>query len=84
MQRDLLRKQKDEKRQAELDQFNDKFEPASSSKSMADQMRDIDKGTTGPNNAELEKRRAIYQQVRKDITADEQKKKQNNYTQKMD
>jgi hypothetical protein len=51
---------------------------------MADQMRDIDKGTTGPNNAELEKRRAIYQQVRKDITADEQKKKQNNYTQKMD
>jgi len=47
-------------------------------------MRAIDKGTTGPNNAELEKRRAIYQQVRKDITADEQKKKQNNYTQKMD
>lgn len=51
---------------------------------MADQMRAIDKGTTGPNNAELEKRRAIYQQVRKDITADEQKKKQTNYTTKMD
>ena len=33
--------------------------------------KQIDKGTTGPNMSEMEKRRAIYQQVRKDITEDE-------------
>ena len=45
--------------------------------------KQIDKGTNGPNQSEMEKRRAIYQQVRKDITADEQKKKNNNYNDKM-
>ena len=48
-------------------------------------MRAIDQGTKGqPNQAELERRRAIYKEVRKDITADEQKNKQNHYSQKMD
>ena len=45
--------------------------------------KQIDKGTNGPNMTEMEKRRAIYQQVRKDITEDEQKKKNKNYDDKM-
>lgn len=45
--RDLLRKQKEDKRQAELDSFNKKLETQDSGLSIGDQMRQIDAGTKG-------------------------------------
>ena len=84
-QRDILRKQKEEKRLSELDQFNKNMVTATSAQGddLFKSFKQIDKGTNGPNMTEMEKRRAIYQQVRKDITEDEQKKKNKNYDTKM-
>ena len=86
-QRDIIKKQKEEKRLKELEQFNKNMSqatgPATGNEDLFASFKQIDKGTNGPNMTEMEKRRAIYQQVRKDITADEQRKKNQNYNTKM-
>ena len=83
-QRDILRKQKEEKRLSELDQFNKNMVTATAAQGddLFKSFKQIDKGANC-TMTEMEKRRAIYQQVRKDITEDETKKKNKNYDTKM-
>ena len=82
-QRDLLRRMKEEKRQKELNEFNSKFDfnPAAEN-NLADELRQLDANKKNPvakpqinnltggagNMSEMDRRRMIYKNVRKDIS----------------
>lgn len=93
-QRDLLRKQKQDKREAELKEFNDKMkleEGSVGQKSLFDQFKMLDENKKVPTmgvaaggvDANLERRRQIFKNVRKEIEKDDQLQKQATYKKKM-
>ena len=96
-QRDLLRKAKQEKREAELKEFNEKMglqDGSAGQKSLFDQFKKLDEEKKAPVfnagvaggqmvDANLERRRQIYKNVRKDIEKDEEAKKEQLYQRKM-
>ena len=97
-QRDLLRKQKQEKREEELKEFNQKMGLADGSagqKSLFEQFKKLDEEKKAPQfgasatagtelvDANLERRRQIYKNVRKDIEKDEEQRKQQTFKKKM-
>ena len=81
-QRDLLRKQKAEKREQELKEFNDKMgleDGSAGQKSLFDQFKQLDENKKVPTmgsvaggvDANLERRRQIFKNVRKEIEKDD-------------
>ena len=81
-QRDLLRRQKEEKRQRELDDFNNQMEQAKTAPNLADEFRQMDANKQLPSN-ELDRRREIYKNVRKDILKTDQANKEKAIQEKM-
>ena len=89
-QRDLLRKAKQEKREQELKEFNEKMglqDGSVGQKSLFEQFKKLDEekkvpvfdaGAAGGTlaDANLERRRQIYKNVRKDIEKDEEQRKE--------
>ena len=82
--RDLLRKMKEEKRQQELDDFNKRLDAKPAGDNLYNQFRKIDENKKNLDaESELEKRRQIYKNVRKDIEKNEQAQKELAYKEKM-
>ena len=83
-QRDLLRKMKDQKRQEELKDFNQRFgeSKAAQGDDLYNQFRKMDAEKKNPDS-ELERRRQIFKNVRKEIARDENIKRENTYKEKM-
>lgn len=95
-QRDMLRRIKEEERQKELSDFNAKMEKegVAPKKSIVDDFRAIDAGkgnpisgssaaASGGSASDLEKRRAIFKNVRKQIDKDEKQAKEEKYQKKV-
>lgn len=84
-QRDLLRKMKDEKRQQELEDFNKRLDAKPEEENgLYNQFKRIDEGKKNLSaEEELEKRRQIYKNVRKDLGKDEAARKEEAYANKM-
>lgn len=71
-QRDLLRKIKDDKRQQELDEFNQRLTSQPGEDGLYNQFKKMDENKKMSNaELELEKRRQIFKNVRKEIDRDE-------------
>jgi len=85
-QRDMLRRLKEEKRQKELSEFNDKLDAATEAPSkpnLAEELKQLDANKQKPlgaasvgapslGNPELDRRRMIYKNIRKEINDNEQ------------
>ena len=87
-QRDALRRQKEAKRQAELDEFNQNLQSniGPSSSNVFEDLVAADaklKKQNAPFDPEMERRRQIYKNVRKEIEQDEKKEKKLDYERKM-
>ena len=76
-QRDMLRKMKEEKRQKELNEFNTKLESGTSSQqsNLAEEFKKMDTNKSLPSN-DLDRRRMIYKNVRKEIAQTESANKE--------
>jgi hypothetical protein len=75
---------KDEKRQQELEEFNKRLEAKPEENNLYSQFKRMDDGKKNLSaEEELEKRRQIYKNVRKELGKDEAAKKEEAYTQKM-
>lgn len=72
---------KDEKRQQELEEFNKRLETKPEDKNLYNQFKRIDEGKKNLSaEEELDKRRQIYKNVRKELGKDEIAKKEEAYT----
>ena len=75
---------KEEKRQQELDDFNKRLDAKPAGDNLYNQFRKIDENKKNLDaESELEKRRQIYKNVRKDIEKNEQAQKELAYKEKM-
>ena len=87
-QRDLLRRMKEEKRQEELKEFNAQMSSAATgqpNKNLAAELRQLDANKQLPqtSNPELDRRRMIYKNIRKEINEADEAAKQRQYAEKM-
>ena len=85
-QRDLLRRAKEEKRQKELSEFNSKLENGiAPSKNLAEEFKNMDANKQLPQGAasEIDRRRMIYKNVRKEISEADQALKEKEIARKM-
>ena len=74
----------EEKRQQELDDFNKRLDAKPAGDNLYNQFRKIDENKKNLDaESELEKRRQIYKNVRKDIEKNEQAQKELAYKEKM-
>jgi acyl-CoA reductase-like NAD-dependent aldehyde dehydrogenase len=78
-QRDLLRKMKEEKRLKELNEFNARLDEggAAPSKNLAEEFKQMDANKQLPSssNPEMDRRRMIYKNIRKEISETEKAEK---------
>ena len=79
-QRDLLRKMKEEKRLKELNEFNARLDEGGTapSKNLAEEFKQMDANKqlpSGSSNPEMDRRRMIYKNVRKEISETEKAEK---------
>lgn len=86
----MLRKIKEEKRQQELAEFNNTLQQAGAnqaqSKTLAEELKELDANKQLPQssgNPELDRRRMIYKNVRREISETEQAAKKRAYAEKM-
>ena len=87
----MLRKIKEEKRQQELAEFNSKLTTVGAQqtmgKSIAEELKELDANKQAPvaaqpassGNPELDRRRMIYKNIRKEINDEEQANKKRQY-----
>ena len=86
-QRDILRKMKEEKRQQELNEFNQKMADGNTAtdRNLAEEFKQMDANKQLPkgDNPEMDRRRMIYKNVRKEISEADKLQKQKTYSEKM-
>ena len=87
-QRDLLRRMKEEKRQKELAEFNTAMDQGASNSAntnLAEEFKQLDANKKLPvsSNPEMDRRRMIYKNVRKEIAETDQAEKERNIANKM-
>ena len=87
-QRDLLRRMKEEKRQKELNEFNTALDSGNSganNQNLAEEFKQMDANKKLPvsSNPEMDRRRMIYKNIRKEIAETDQAAKERNIAEKM-
>ena len=87
-QRDLLRRIKEEKRQKELSEFNSALDGGASAtqkQNLAEEFKQLDANKKLPqsSNPEMDRRRMIYKNIRKEIAETDQAEKEKNIANKM-
>ena len=88
-QRDLLRRMKEEKRQKELAEFNTAMDQGASNsantQNLAEEFKQLDANKKLPvsSNPEMDRRRMIYKNIRKEIAETDQAEKERNIANKM-
>ena len=86
-QRDLLRRMKEEKRQKELNEFNSALDSGNSgpNRNLAEEFKQMDAKKQLPqgSNPEMDRRRMIYKNVRKEISEADAATKEKNIADKM-
>ena len=86
-QRDMLRKMKEEKRQQELNEFNKNMAEGNTAtyRNLAEEFKQMDANKELPKgtNPEMDRRRMIYKNIRKEISEADKIQKQKTYSEKM-
>lgn len=88
-QRDMLRRMKEEKRQKELAEFNTAMDQGASNsantQNLAEEFKQLDANKKLPvsSNPEMDRRRMIYKNIRKEIAETDQAEKERNIASKM-